>query len=338
MNVAVASPVRPGATSGNDVTAARWVRRLTELGHEVTDVPFDTAVDDAATVVAGRANEADVVVALHARRCAPIVEAALELRPDRPVVVGLAGTDLYRDLPDDADALGTITTADRLVVLQAAAVGRLAEWSPALAAKTHVVHQSVDPPLPSRPLNRPTAFTVVVLAHLREVKDPLLAARATRLLPESSTVRIDHAGMVHDELWAARARREADENPRYHWHRELRRPDALGLLARADVLACTSRLEGGANVVTEAIALGVPVVGTRIDGNTGLVGDDYPALVPVGDAQALAELFLELESDAAVYADLEARVADRRHLTEPANERAEWAAVLDAVTTASRSG
>ena len=329
MNVAVASPVRPGATSGNDVTAARWVRRLTELGHEVEDVPFDIAVDDPATVVAGRANEADVVVALHARRCAQIVVAALELRPERPVVVGLAGTDIYRDLPDDADALGAVTMANRLVVLQGAAVERLAGWDPALAAKTHVVHQSVDPPLPSRAPNRRTAFAVVVLAHLREVKDPLLAARAARLLPESSTVRVDHAGMAHDEVWAARARREADENPRYHWHGELRRPDALGLLARADVLACTSRLEGGANVVTEAIALGVPVVGTRIDGNTGLLGDDYPALVPVDDAKALAELLVELESDAAVYADLEARVADRRHLTEPANERAEWAGVLD---------
>jgi hypothetical protein len=35
--------------------------------------------------------------------------------------------------------------------------------------------------------------------------------------------------------------------------------------------------EGGANVVTEALALGVPVISSHIPGSTGLLGTGYPA-------------------------------------------------------------
>ena len=96
----------------------------------------------------------------------------------------------------------------------------------------------------------------------------------------------------------------------------------------AHLLACTSTIEGGANVVTEAIALGVPVVGTRIDGNVGLLGPDYPAFVPVGDDEALARIIACAETDRGYYADLEARVAGLQPRTEPAHEREQWAAVL----------
>ena len=70
----------------------------------------------------------------------------------------------------------------------------------------------------------------------------------------------------------------------------------------------SSRLEGGANVVSEAIVLGVPILASQIDGNIGLLGDDYPAYFPVGDGKALGELIERAASDAAFLAKL------RRHL------------------------
>lgn len=328
MHVAIATPVRPGTSSGNDVTASRWQRRLAELGHHVEVVELTPAEgegfrSDSSDV----APAADLLVVLHARRCAAAVAGSKAARPDRPVVVALAGTDLYRDLPDDADAAAAIGAADRLVVLQPLAVDRLAGFHPDLAAKAHVVQQSVEAPVPDRRVD-PDWFDVVVLAHLREVKDPLMAARAARRLPTHSRVRVRHGGGAHDEAWASAARAEQADNPRYQWLGELDRDVARELLASASVLACTSRLEGGANVVSEAIASGVPVVGTAIDGNHGLLGSDYPGLVGSGDDDALARLLARLESDAAALAELQDRIDERRPSTEPAHERGQWASVL----------
>ncbi|MGD8589467.1 MAG: glycosyltransferase [Chromatiales bacterium] len=68
------------------------------------------------------------------------------------------------------------------------------------------------------------------------------------------------------------------ENP-YRW------------MARADLFALSSRWEGSGNVLTEAMALGVPVVSTNCPSGPGEMLQDgrIAPLVPVGDSQSLAE-------------------------------------------------
>ncbi len=326
LKITIATPVRPGVASGNDVTSTRWAKRLGELGHDV-DI---AAVNEATTGQDDVADGADLLVALHARRSATAVATSRRAAPQRPVVVGLAGTDLYQDLPDDSVSLASITAADALVVLQPAAIDRLAKIAPELGAKAHVVYQSVEPPLPPR-TNPPDRFVVAVLAHLRDVKDPLMAAHAARALPDDTRILVRHGGHAHDARWHQLASEEQARNSRYEWLGEIDRSQALELLAASSVLACTSRLEGGANVVTEAIALGVPVVGTLIDGNVGLLGKDYPGLVPVGDSAALGAWLARLETEPALLADLTQRVQGRSHITDPATERAAWKAVLASI-------
>jgi putative glycosyltransferase (TIGR04348 family) len=331
MQIALATPVRPGVASGNQVTSQRWRRRLNELGHDVRLVDVSSPDADPFATAAGEvAARCDLLVALHARRCAGAIASWKQAAAQRPVVVALAGTDLYVDLPENEAALGSLTLADAIVILQAKALDRLRSIDPALVTKAFVVHQSVELP-PLRPEPRGDRFTVAVLAHLRDVKDPLLAARAARRLPTASRVVVVHAGAAHEHRWASAARAEMELNPRYRWRGELTRHAALELLASADVLACTSHAEGGANVVSEAIALGVPVVGTAVDGTTGLLGDDHPGLVPIGDAEALAEVLRTLEGDPAVYAEARGRVEALRHLVDPAHEREGWASVLSAL-------
>jgi glycosyltransferase involved in cell wall biosynthesis len=125
------------------------------------------------------------------------------------------------------------------------------------------------------------------------------------------------------------ARREQAENHRYRWYGELDGAAARELLASADVLACTSISEGGANVVTEAVALGVPVIGTRIDGNVGLLGSDHPGLVPVGDDRAFADLLERIERDPDLLAALQRRTDELQPLTDPAVEQAELSSLVD---------
>lgn len=314
MKICLVTPAPPGSRHGNRVTAARWADLLTQLDHEV-------AVSQEWT-----GEPCDVLVALHARRSFPSVDRFQRERPGAPLVVALTGTDLYADLDTSPEARRSLDLATRLVALQARAGERLPDR---VRHKLRVIYQSAhavdaaDPPAKDK-----DAFEVCVLSHLRHVKDPLRAAVAAALLPPSSRIRVLHAGAALEPDLAAQARAEQETNPRYRWLGELPREEALRLLARSSLLVLTSRLEGGANVVSEAIAADVPVVSSRIDGSIGLLGADYPGYFPVGDARALADLLFHVENDQPFYRELKNRCSRVKPLVDPARERESWSGLL----------
>lgn len=312
MHLHLVTPAPPQSRQGNGVTAARWEALLRELGHEVV-------VTDA-----WAGEPCDALVALHARKSHPSIARFRRERPDAPLVVALTGTDLYADLPTSAEARQSLELASRLVALQPAAREAL---PPHVRDKLRPIYQSAPAPRET-PTPAADAFEVSVLSHLRAVKDPLRAAMAARLLPASSRIQVVHAGGVLDAGLDAQARSEEAATPRYRWLGELSRDEALRLLARSRLLALTSRLEGGANVVSEAIAASVPVVSSHIDGSIGILGADYPGYFPVGDTQALADLLVRAETDRAFYADLKARCERLKPLVDPARERESWRALL----------
>jgi glycosyltransferase involved in cell wall biosynthesis len=139
---------------------------------------------------------------------------------------------------------------------------------------------------------------------------------------------VAHAGGALDPDLGGEAEDEQRRNPRYHWLGDLSREQALRLLAGSHLLAVTSLLEGGANVVSEAIAASIPVVSTRIPGSVGILGPDYPGYFPTGDTQALARLLQQAETDPAFYADLKRRIRDLKPLVDPRRERESWRALL----------
>ena len=326
--IAIVAPVRPQSTSGNDVTSARWTGLLEAAHHRVVVIHVDESAGIIQPENRRELASADLLIALHARRSAAVVAWWRSQADTKPLVVAMTGTDLYVDLPEDPVTRTSVDLADALIVLQGAAISRLGEMDEAWGGKASVVRQSLAGPYPQRqPI--PGEFRVVVLAHLRPVKDPLLAARAARHLGPDSTVTVHHAGGGMDPGLVEQARREHDENHRYHWHGELDGAAARRLLAGADVLACTSTSEGGANVVTEAIALGVPVIGTQIDGNVGLLGAGHPGLVPVGDDRAFADLLNRIERDPELLAALQQRTDELRSLTDPAIEQAALSSLVD---------
>lgn len=305
-----AKPDQP--LSGNEVTVRRWARLLRSLGHRVKRAPSYGDQD------------ADLLVALHAVRSADSLRRWSERRPAAPSVVALTGTDLYPNLASSRTALASARRATRLVVLQEH--GR--EVVPgALRAKVRVIYQSARcPETEARP--RDDVFEVAFLCHMREVKDPFLLPEAARRLPASSRIRIVHVGAALEPGYAERAREEMADNPRYEWRGEVEREDALALLARARLLAATSRLEGAGNVVSEALACGVPVVASAAGGLVGMLGADYPGLFPVGDADALADRLARAESDEGFYGELVRHCEARAERVRPDRERAAWRALL----------
>jgi len=270
------------------------------------------------------------MVALHARRSHASIKRFRERYPDRPLILALTGTDLYADIHTDGDAQESLELADVFIVLQPAGIAELPER---LRSKARVIYQSVTPPRGEHP-PLSSVHEVAAIGHMRPVKDPFRAAEAVRLLPPGSRIAITHVGGALSPDMEERALGETASNPRYRWVGELPRWRALRILARSRCLALTSVSEGGANVVSEALACGTPVVSSHITGSTGLLGDDYEGYFPVGDTQALADLLTAVETDQAFVARLTAQCAARREIVDPARERADWGRLLSEVTAA----
>jgi putative glycosyltransferase (TIGR04348 family) len=317
MRIFLVTPAPPHSYHGNRVTALRWASLLHLLGHEVqVRQTYD-------------GSPADLLIALHARRSADAVRRIRAARPRVPVVLALTGTDLYPSLASTGVDLAVPAMADRLVVLQPLALDQL----PArLRDRARVIYQSVEP-LPAAPEPAGNDFSVALLAHLRPVKDSLLPAGAARLLPASSLIRIRHAGAVIDPALGEHAAAEDRANPRYTWLGELPRERARELLSVSKALVHPSRHEGGANVVSEALAAGVPVIATRIPGTVGILGSGYPGYFPVGDATALADLLSRAERNTGgLYDQLRQCCAALRPLTDPRRELAAWKQLLAELT------
>ena len=190
-----------------------------------------------------------------------------------------------------------------------------------------MIYQSAEPSVPSLPREE-RCFQVCVLAYLRAVKDFLRAVYAVRELLASLRILVKHAGAALDTEFQKKAESEQQRNERYHWLGPLTHENAIDLLARSHLLVITSNLEGGANVVSEAIAVGTPVISSLIPGSIGILGKDYPGYFPTGDSAALREQLRRSESDNGFYPNLQERIARLQPLVRPAREREAWAALL----------
>jgi len=313
MKIVLITPAAPTARSGNRVAASRWAGILKKLGHRVRiAADYDGA-------------PADLMVAVHAWRSAAAVARFKQAHPDRPVVLQLSGTDIHHYLAaDPVPTLRSMELADRLVALNDLAWRAVPKR---LRPRLRVIHQSAESPSqPWRPSTR--GVVVSVIGHLRDVKDPLRAAAAARLLPAASRVRIEQVGGAYTAQWAERARAEMKANPRYRWRGDVPRAEVRLLLARSHAMVISSLSEGGANVISEAAVAGVPILASRMDGNVGLLGGDYPGYFPVGDTQALAGLMRRIEGDPRFGRRLRAAVRARAALFAPRREVGAWRRLL----------
>ena len=210
-----------------------------------------------------------------------------------------------------------------------------------LRDKTRVIYQSVEDIPGGKPLRTTKTrkqvfsgsftkqnFDVCVVGHLRTVKDPFRAALASRLLPKSSRIHILQIGAPLTAAMAARAEAEARTNPRYCWLGEQPRSRVRRILARSDVCVLSSRIEGGANVLSEAIVASVPILASRIDGNIGILGPDYPGFFSAGDTHQLARLLTRAETDSGFLGELKSRVKGLAPLFDPKCEQRAWADLI----------
>jgi putative glycosyltransferase (TIGR04348 family) len=326
MKIGIITPAPPKSRYGNRVTALRWARILRSLGHSISiKQKYD-------------GQSFDLLIALHARRSHASIKRFARDHPNKPMVVALTGTDLYRDLGRSPQAQTSLDLATRIVVLQPKAVEELRAN---LREKTRLIYQSVDDERFSatdskarlaRSRSSTSArrtFDVCVIGHLRPVKDPFRAAMASRLLPSSSRIRILHVGAAMTGREEDRARAEMRRNPRYQWLGEQPAWRVRRILKQSRLCVLSSKMEGGANALGEAIVAATPVLSSRIPGSIGILGEDYAGYFEVGDTGELARLMIHAECDPTSYAQLVAHCRQLIPLFDPAREKAAWAKLLD---------
>jgi putative glycosyltransferase (TIGR04348 family) len=302
------------ANNGNWHTASRWSRFLRPR-FEVS-IRDDWHPDTSAPT--------HCLIALHARRSAASVRRYAQVHPDRPCVLVLTGTDLYRDLPHDPAATASLRHATHLVVLQDAALERLA---PVERRKCRVIYQSAPSLRPATPLRR--SFEIVLVGHMRAEKDPLTPMVALQLLPPDSQVRLTYIGEALQEKYRLAAQRLAQSTSRYRWLGPCPHVQTRQRIRRAHLLLVSSIIEGGANVIAEAVTAGVPVLASRIPGNIGMLGEGYAGYFPAGDAPELALAMMRASRDASFVARLREQCARRAPLFAPERESQEVNRLLD---------
>ncbi len=303
--VIIISPALANANNGNWQTAWRWSRMLkpvcqTTIAQTWDGTPFD------------------VMLALHARRSADSIAAWAKARGTVNSATGLGvvltGTDLYRDIQTDSAAQISLALARHLVVLQERGLDALPTE---VRHKARAIFQSTS----SRQTLAKTQRHVraVMVGHLRDEKSPQTLFEAARLLKDHSKILMDHIGEPLDAALGDQARSTALTCPNYRWLGGLTHGATRRHIQRAHVLVHTSRMEGGAHVVMEAICSGTPVLASRIDGNVGMLGATYPGYFEHGDAQGLADLLLNFTQ---ISASLQAHCAARAPLFAPEAEQA----------------
>ena len=322
----IISPALAKANNGNWQTAARWSRFLRGNYHVScigSNAPYASLPPP------------DGVIALHARRSAAALNHFAENAPTVPRILVLTGTDLYRDIRTDTQAQRSLQIATQLVVLQPAA---LAELDVHLRKKTSVIFQSATLLAPHQ---RPTAlrrmFKVIMVGHLRAEKDPLTFLRACISLRDAP-ILFTHIGSVLEADMADQVAATKAATPHYRWLDNQPHAATRQQLKRSDVMVISSLMEGGANVIIEAITSGVPVLASDIAGNRGMLGDDYLGYFPVGDTSALTALIQRTRDDHDFLASLQRQCSARQVLFTPERERASVLMLVDNCVHSSRAG
>ena len=269
-----------------------------------------------------------MLIALHARRSAESIVQYRRARPRGGLVVALTGTDVYRDIHDDPAAQQSLAVADRLIALQSDAVGELPGK---YRSRCDVVYQSAATLTSGRRYQR--AFDIVQVGHLRHEKDPFTPVTALRLLPADSRIRLVHIGTALDQHHSDTMAVVLREEPRLAWLGGLSHAQTRQRVKRAHLLVIASRMEGGANVIVEALTSGVPVIASDVGGNIGMLGAEYPGYYEFGDAKQCAALMRRAETDTRFYRRLASAGAQRAGLFSPEREAAAIRAVVSRVLT-----
>lgn len=316
MKICIFTPATAAGRTGNWVTAERWQRLLSAANHQV--------------VVAHQADfnfgNFDLLIGLHAKRSGSVLLQFKKNYPDRPAIVAMTGTDVYRDLAagrrrKSATAIRTLDVCDRIILLQPLMGKRLRKsWRD----KSDVVMKDVQANRVEIQRDRGAqngSLKICVVGHLRSEKDPFRTALAIRKPVAEFRFQLTQAGAALSDSFRDRADREMQRNPDFRWLGSVAKSRVASLMSESNVLVNSSRMEGAPNVLFESLAIGLPILASKIDGHVGVLGSDYPGYFRVGDTAELRKLLIRYATDSKFQQRLSTRLRQVTQRLAAGNEQ-----------------
>ena len=315
-DVLIHSPYPRQKSQGNAVTALRMQNLLLESGfdvaiHERGDSPMDTRC----------------LIALNARKSAEEIVNFQQRQPESAIVALLTGTDVNHPEMEDSNSatINALKISTSIVSLHEGFSHRIPDF---LQAKTSVIYPSVQLPagLEHRATHPPK---VIVAGNFRDEKNPNLMMEAARKVVDLP---------LHFHAYGAGADYQqsleemVEGYPHFHFHGVQEHDVVLSAMQGAQLLLNTSTEEGGANAICEAVAMGLPVIASRIDGNVGMLGADYAGFFTSGDVRSLTELLNRISIDTEFYLGIKQQIQQRARLFDYQREAEQWAQLVRKMT------
>ena len=298
----------------------RWARR-----------PLERALD--------RLDRSWRIDAIHAHYALPAGAAAQAwaARNGRPLVVSIHGGDVYGPLlqtPEARDRVAGVLKSAGAILCNSSRTLERAAVVAGSADRMRVVHLGARVPSDVPPTReRSTVATVGHVVPRKRHEDVLRALADPRLADVGWAVIGDGPERPRLERLAA----ELGVAERTEWLGMLTHDDALRELARCHVMALPSEDEAFGVAYVEALACGVPAVGSAGEGGPEEIAatGEGLQLVPARDPAALADLLSELFSDPARRTRLSAtaRRTAAEHFSWEECGRATVAAYRDALAS-----
>jgi glycosyltransferase involved in cell wall biosynthesis len=288
---------------------------LTSLGHRVTILsPTDGPLRDEfegraahvviypgaliAPYVLGDVFAAHDVVLANTILCWRVVVAATATRAPAVWLINESdfGRTYARAHPPIARAF---VTASRVVFPSSATRDRYREFD---TGNQEVIHYGITPVAASADafVKVPGRFYVIVVASIesRKGQDVLIAAFDRLPSRVRGQMEVFFLGRSLEPHYYRDVRASADRVGGIHFLSHMSNADTMRFVATCDVLVCCSRDETGPLVVLEAMALGLPVVSTRVGAMPEIISDgESGLLVDTEDPAALAAALVRLYDD-----------------------------------------
>ena len=287
MKVAIITPYFLQATTGNGVTVARIRGNLSACGADVKVFSLDESSPSEIAASLKRFSP-DVIHAFHSLRCGPLAS-SLSGELDRPFIVTITGTDLYRDVATSSGIAeqDVLAKASAIVTFQQAIKERVSALFPPSAGKVTVIPQGVE--LPGSPVDEQQSeanFTFLLPAGIRPVKNVLFPFRPLAALNlKNPQVRLVIVGPPIDPAYSEEVSKAVRANPFSSWAGEVPHSGMPQLYRSAGVVLNTSLSEGGmANSLLEGMAHQRPVLASAVEGNRFLE-DGVTGLLYSGEAE-----------------------------------------------------
>ena len=309
--VALVSPFTLPYCCGNSILTNRLQRGLAKRGYKVA--LFNSNKEKPEQVIQF---SPQVIHSFNAERTCQWIENSRKCFP-APWVITLTGTDYapwcgIKDPP--APIRESLENAGALIVFHSAAAKKLSVSLSILKNKIHIIPQGVAPiesgedrrTVRAKYGIRQEEVVFLMVAGIRPVKNVPLAIKAFyEVKKQLSDVTLLHIGPNMDKKEADRVFALSENLSCFRSLGELVPLEVRGLMRAADVFVNTSFHEGMSCAILEAMAEGLPILASSVDGNLSLVKEGENGFIfSVDDPQTLTQRAIELALNPSLRKDM----------------------------------